>query len=352
MRTNSNKNNIETDANTQWLNTINSLTKQISKQDKTINKLLIELKEERENKKNIEQTQEEKLIPFPLLVKEYLKTSKADHTKRTHKSVIYICNNLLKYFGDIKIQNITTKMIMDFRLKRKNKDKVSDATINRYLAWLRRMFNEAKYTYEWIKKSPFDNKKFNEAIFINETENTRETILDYNEKENLLYCKIYRLKKYFYYKPLNWIGLYTGLRLGNVLSLTWEKNIDFEKEMIQILKKTKNKKRLQIKMHPRLVAFLKEWYEFRHSFPNPELVVGKKLYGIRNGIKTVFKSAGINKKITYHNLRHTFATHLAMEGANIKTISEVMGHVTGIMMTEKYIHIPAEHCKNAIYKLK
>lgn len=62
------------------------------------------------------------------------------------------------------------------------------------------------------------------------------------------------------------------------------------------------------------------------------------------------KIAGINKKITWHCARHSFAVNVLGGGANIKTVASLMGH-SSIKMTEKYLHVIDRQKQEAINSL-
>ena len=59
--------------------------------------------------------------------------------------------------------------------------------------------------------------------------------------------------------------------------------------------------------------------------------------------------ANINKNISPHTLRHSFATHLVENGADIQLVQHMMGHAS-ITTTERYIHMSQRHLKDAISK--
>ena len=61
------------------------------------------------------------------------------------------------------------------------------------------------------------------------------------------------------------------------------------------------------------------------------------------------KEVGIEKKISPHILRHSFATHLIENGANIISIQKMMGH-ENIVTTEKYLHVKKKHLIDSVLK--
>ena len=62
------------------------------------------------------------------------------------------------------------------------------------------------------------------------------------------------------------------------------------------------------------------------------------------------KVAGINKHITWHCARHSFAVNILDKGADIKTVSSLMGHAS-LKMTEKYLHVVDARKQQAIDSL-
>jgi len=143
-------------------------------------------------------------------------------------------------------------------------------------------------------------------------------------------------------------ALNTGMRRGEILSLTWDQ-VDFDRGLITV-EKSKNDGIRHIPMNKQLTEELKTVkintlgkYVFAKS-------KGKPYKEIRTGYLNALKRSGI-KKCRFHDLRHTFASHLVMNGADIPTVKELMGHKT-IAMTMRYAHLSKEHIQKAVDTLE
>jgi site-specific recombinase XerD len=67
---------------------------------------------------------------------------------------------------------------------------------------------------------------------------------------------------------------------------------------------------------------------------------------MKTGFQNAVKRAGI-PHVRFHDLRHTFASHLVMGGVDIRTVQELLGH-KDIRMTMRYSHLAPDHMKNAV----
>ena len=149
------------------------------------------------------------------------------------------------------------------------------------------------------------------------------------------------------------VVLGNGLRFGELIALKWE-DVDFEAgELIirqsyakGVLGSTKSNRIRRIPMSDSIHATFfrtrkKEGLVFARSQGNPleHRVCLKKLYSIT-------KKAGL-RKIGWHTLRHTFASHLAQAGANLGAIQGLLGH-SDIRMTMRYAHINRIFLREAI----
>jgi len=136
----------------------------------------------------------------------------------------------------------------------------------------------------------------------------------------------------------------TGLRISELTSLELN-NIDFNDEVIKVMGKG-SKERI-VPFSGLAKASLKEYIENYRGFlakDDTEYVFlnknGRKIsrQGFFKILKRLAKDAGINKDISPHILRHSFATNLINNGADIRVIQELLGH-ENLETTEIYSHV-------------
>ena len=73
---------------------------------------------------------------------------------------------------------------------------------------------------------------------------------------------------------------------------------------------------------------------------------------VTHKFKDYVRASGIkNQSLKLHSLRHTFASHLIMEGVDVMTVSKLLGH-SSISITEMYAHLVPDHMKASIERLK
>lgn len=139
----------------------------------------------------------------------------------------------------------------------------------------------------------------------------------------------------------------TGIRLAELIALT-ENEIDLYQKIIKVTGK-RNKQRI-VPMHKTLVLLIENYLILKHEkFNDNHLILnnlGNKTYPMFiQRITQKYLSANTNlKKKSPHVLRHTFATHLLNEGADLNAIKDLLGH-SSLAATQVYTH-------NSIKKLK
>jgi len=133
---------------------------------------------------------------------------------------------------------------------------------------------------------------------------------------------------------------YAGLRLSEVINLKWQ-DIDFNRDVIHV-KRAKGEKHRVIFLHPKLKETLKEYGIKNYGFVLKS-ERGKKYCPktIQEIVKKASRKAGINKRVTPHTLRHSFATHLLVAGADIRYIQQLLGHKS-LRTTQVYTHIASK----------
>ncbi len=149
----------------------------------------------------------------------------------------------------------------------------------------------------------------------------------------------------------------TGLRVSELVSLNLQ-DVDFQESYIRCWGKG-SKERI-VYIHDKALNGLQEYLAgSRLSLvgahrDEPALFVnhrGERLtrQWIWNILKTYSKKAGIDRKITPHTLRHSFATHLLQQGASLRHVQELLGH-SSISTTQVYTHLTNGHLRSEYEK--
>lgn len=145
-----------------------------------------------------------------------------------------------------------------------------------------------------------------------------------------------------------------GLRVSELVNLRIS-NIYMNEQFLSVIGKG-NKQRL-VPISPKAIKEIRLWMEYRS---NMEIKKGHEdfLFLNRRGaqltrvmvfyiVKEAAKSAGVNKEISPHTFRHSFATHLLEGGANLRAIQEMLGHES-ILTTEIYTHVDTQRLREEI----
>jgi integrase len=171
----------------------------------------------------------------------------------------------------------------------------------------------------------------------------RVRFLSDEERENLLNACKNANNPYLY--PAVIIALSTGARKMEVLSLKWD-NVDLQNGRA-VLQETKNGERRSIPLVVEALKVLKELYNQRKSdiwvFPSLDKT---KPFDITRSWRNALKEAKI-ENFRFHDLRHTTASYLAMNGASMGEIADILGHKT-LQMVKRYSHLSDEHKRGVV----
>jgi integrase len=148
-------------------------------------------------------------------------------------------------------------------------------------------------------------------------------------------------------RPIVLVGLHTGLRRGELFSLTWQ-DVDFRLGVLRVLH-SKNGEQREIPMSDTLRATLQA---LPRRLASDYMFPGKTGHGvvdIRKRFHRALQEAAI-QGFRFHDLRHTFASHLVMAGVDLMTVKEFLGH-KDLKMTLRYAHLASDYKRAAISRL-
>ncbi len=149
-------------------------------------------------------------------------------------------------------------------------------------------------------------------------------------------------------KPMVLLSINTGIRRGELFSLCW-KHVDFNLKQITIEgTNAKSRKTRYVPLNSEALNTLCRWktrnsQNKKHVFTNHR---GQPFQDIKTAWKRVLKNAEIHD-FRWHDLRHHFASRLAMADVNLNTIRDLLGH-SNYKMTLRYAHLSDAHSAAAV----
>lgn len=260
---------------------------------------------------------------------EYLQICKqAGFQENSTKNYLSYFLTFLKHFKFVHPLTIKNEDIRTFLIQL-NKKNYSKNTINQYI-------NSIKIYYERAHKREIPNT----YIFRPKRPKKLPEILSLNEIQMLL-AQIKNLKHHCLL-ALTYSG---GLRRSETLNLKIN-DIDFERNEIRIRGGKGKKDRITLLSNFIKKILLKYFAEYKPKLYIFEGATGGKYStsSMNNILKKALKDAKINKHITLHSLRHSFATHLLEQGTDLRFIQELLGH-ENIKTTIKYTHVAHKEIK-------
>jgi integrase len=278
-------------------------------------------------------------IKLHQLKTKYLDYAKSVKSPRTIDRDINALNHFIEYFGNCFISNLNTRLVENYRISRMQKVRIE--TVNLEWRHLKTVFNWA-VNHDYIDKNPLSGIK---PLRVPESEIPRFFEVEEIKKVRALFATDP-------FKNLVEFYLLTGARLKEPLSLTWD-NVDFRRKLIfipSVYTKAKKHRIISFKNDEKLERILK-------SLPIRE---DNKLFGPLDGSPQWtdwWVSRHISLKLTKgkfpwatcHSFRHTFISHLTMQGVPLPTVKEIVGH-SSIMTTLRYAHLAPSHKDEMIKK--
>lgn len=281
---------------------------------------------------------------FRELAQEVMVLHASPHNKRsevaTKRSILD--HHLLPHFGDTKVDAIDVRAIAVYRAEKLAGERPLKAkTVNNHLTVLHKCLSLA-VDWKYIARAPkagFLKVPKPEIVFLSFEEVPR--VLEATEGTA--------------WRTMVLLALRAGLRQGEILALEWE-DVDLARGVLHVhrsvwcgeLGTTKGGRARDVPIGDELRAALRDLPSRRAGrlvFPGD----GDK-HLTKNACKwplwSACRRAGV-RRLGWHKLRHTFASHLVMRGASLKVVQELLGHAT-IEMTMRYAHLAPSVSHDAV----
>lgn len=218
----------------------------------------------------------------------------------------------------------------------------SPATVNRYLMALSVVLRAAADEWMWIEATPMAKvRKLGEP-------RGRVRFLSDNERKALLAaCKNTESGMLY---PVVVVALSTGMRQGEILGLTWDR-VDLRRGAL-VIEESKNGERRTVPLVGHAADVIRQYrrtyrrLDCNLVFPSRD---GKRPAALRQSWHRAVASAGLSD-FRFHDLRHSAASYLAMNGASITEIADVLGHKT-LAMVKRYSHLTEQHTAQVVGRM-
>ena len=266
------------------------------------------------------------------ILADYMEYSR--RTKRSHSNDRAKADHFSAMFKDRLASDVTSKEVEDF--KASFVERRSVATVNHYLKLLKAVFNRAirhgRLTYNPVT-----------AVKLYQEHNQRNRCLNPEEEARLMDALPERLR------PLVVVALHTGMRRGELRALQWE-DVDFSTGTLRIhrdkagdgrwvaLNSAAREALLSVKREQKVIG--------SYVFCSPQ---GQFLHNIERGWRPALQAAQI-PDFRFHDLRHTFASRLAMASVDLYTVQKAGGWKTQAMV-QRYAHLSPDHMRAAVERL-
>ena len=273
-------------------------------------------------------------IRFEDLVEDYL-TDYRINNKRTLDKAERCARYLLRKFEGMRVTDITTPRIKQYIQKRMD-DAASNATINRELAALKRMFNlAARCTPPRVAQIPY-------IPMLKET-NVRKGFF---EHETFL-ALIEALPEHL--KPVVTFAYSTGWRKEEILGLKWNQ-VDLQEGAVRLEPgETKNQEGRTVYLEPELLGMMKDLQRKRRlNCPHVFQCNGRKIRDFRHSWKKALRKAGVPTMV-FHDFRRTAIRNMIRAGVPDRVAMAISGHKTrGVF--DRYNIVSQEDLKEAARK--
>jgi integrase len=271
---------------------------------------------------------------------DYVESNNKFGERRGKRSILTL--HLIPFFGKLPISKISTHLIEQFKAQQV-KDGVSNKTIRNRLTVLSKCLSCA---HEWLEMdTPLLKIKWPKCP---------PSKTDYLSPEE---CELLLSSADGIVYEMILITLRTGMRQGEVKGLQWS-SVDWQNRSVAVrysfcdVRKLLDTPKSNRERHIPLDIDVYEMLHKRKKNTGYVFLDGNKPFNsprLNLRLAKVCKKAGL-RKITWHVLRHTFASHLAMSGAPLNIVQTLLGH-SSITTTMRYAHVAPSTLRTAIEML-
>ena len=247
-----------------------------------------------------------------------------NYSEKTIRSYIASISKLTQFFNQ-PVEEITINQFKDFLHHRIIVDKVSVSFVNQSISAFKIIQQDVlERDWESIKiKRPRRERRLPVVLSVGEVASM------INATKNLKH------------RTMIMLAYSTGMR-RNEIKLIKPGHIDSERMQVRVVHGKGKKDRFTI-LSPKALELLRFYYQLHKPSTflfEPTRRKDTTLSGttLNNIVKQAAKRAGIKKDISFHTLRHSFATHMLENGINIRIIQQFLGHIS-IKTTSIYLHI-------------
>jgi integrase len=247
--------------------------------------------------------------------------------------------------GHLHLSEITPAIITELRdrlaIEETCRNRIrSGATVNRYLAALSKIFTLCVREWCWLEVSIMAR------VGQLKESSGRTRYLSLDEIRRLLDACRHSRNKMLY--PVVAMALTTGMRYSELVTAKWDQ-VDLDKGFLHLFK-TKNGSERIVPISDELIVLLKNLrQESREDLVFPpvrRLGNNKGFLQLRSAFASATKVAGI-EGVTFHILRHTAASHFAMQGANTSALMSLLGHRSP-SQSKRYSHFSGTYLKGIV----
>lgn len=248
--------------------------------------------------------------------------------------------------GSYLLSDVTPAMIAkqrDVLLKgvtKRGKARSSSTTV-RYMAALSHAFTVAMKEWGWVEDSPIRK--------VSKPREPRGRVRFLNDEERVRLLQACKESTNPYLYTIVILAISCGMRLTEILTISWS-NVQIDKGRV-ILPQTKNGEIRQVFLTGHALELIRKLDKIRRLdsqllFPGK---FPKKPIDIRAAWEHAVKRSEL-ENFNFHDLRHSCASYLAMNGASLAEISEVLGHKS-LTMVKRYAHLSESHTTGVVTRM-